>query len=168
MNRKIQEIEDTIEELQSQVDELKIEASKKENGKIERVLNQEYWFITNLLSVVVDTEAFWIEDNNRFKVGNYYLSKEEAQKIADKRKLSSLLEKFSKENGGNKSDWDDENAPKFAIAYCHSDNALEISSRYLIEYEGATSFISEEIAKQAIEKYKDLILKVMGRKEIEK
>ncbi len=114
-------------------------------------------------------DFFWIdgtnvdEDKNCFEEeypgDNRFSTKEKAEEINFKQTLFRKLQRFSDENGGNEIDWNDPNQDKWMIRFDHRVEELYVGLNSYIRNFGQVYFISEEVAKNAIELFRDELIK---------
>ena len=97
-------------------------------------------------------------DDNIYGIANYFSTEEKADEINFKQTLFRKLQRFSDENGGNEIDWNDAHC-KYSIKYAYDDNNLFIGWNYDVKEVGVVYFVHEEIAKQAIELFRDDLIK---------
>lgn len=98
-------------------------------------------------------------DYNCYKNANKFSSKELAEKVAFKQALERKLMRFSDEHEGDKIDKTSYNDPKYNIFYHIKDKELRVGTVYNGLYFGEAYFYSKEIAEQAIEEFKDDLIK---------
>ena len=97
-------------------------------------------------------------DDKLYEFANYFSTEEKAEEIRFKQMLFRKLQRFSDENGGNEIDWNDAHC-KYSIKYAYDDNNLFIGWNYDVKEVGVVYFVHEEIAKQAIELFRDDLIK---------
>lgn len=76
-----------------------------EEKKIEKIrwkakMNEEYYYVGNQGSIMVDTENGHCADKYRHEFGNYFRTKEQAEKAAEL--VKATLKKFHEDYGSNK------------------------------------------------------------------
>lgn len=104
------------------------------------------------------------EDNDScdvriYNIANYFSTEEKAEEINFKQTLFRKLQRFSDENGGNKIDWLNINQPKFFITYSYDVKKLNLYRLHTDADFGQVYFISEEVAEEAIELFRDELIK---------
>lgn len=97
-------------------------------------------------------------DDKLYEFANYFSTEGKAEEIRFKQMLFRKLQRFSDENGGNEIDWNDAHC-KYSIKYAYDDNNLFIGWNYDVKEVGVVYFVHEEIAKQAIELFRDDLIK---------
>ena len=109
----------------------------------------------------VDSEFDWHDeiDTRCFDEANYFSTKEKAEEIAFKQTLFRKLQRFSDENGGNEIDWNDKDQTKFSIKYSHWSSKLSIDCYNTVRQFGQVYFASKEVARRAIELFRDDLIK---------
>lgn len=105
----------------------------------------------------VDDERYRFEDE--YPDDNRFSTKEKAEEINFKQTLFRKLQRFSDENGGLDIDWSDIDQTKYCIRYHHEYEKLSADYWWASQEFGQVYFISEEIAKQAIELFHDDLIK---------
>lgn len=108
-------------------------------------------------------DYYWQEDdtdNYLYENGLVFKSKEEAQRAEFERNLHSRMKKFSMDNGSCEIDWDDYDDPKYYIYFPNSGaDDIRIDSCYTTQVPNIVYFHTSEVAKKAIEIFKDDLLK---------
>ena len=94
-----------------------------------------------------------------YNIANYFSTEEKAEEINFKQTLFRKLQRFSDENGGNEIDWNDPNQDKWMIRFDHRVEELYVGLNSYIRNFGQVYFISEEVAKNAIELFRDELIK---------
>lgn len=119
---------------------------------------QKYWFIDSQGIVKIDDWRDADIDLNRLYLNNVFLTKENAQKQADRNQLLAEIERFAAVNN-DVIDWSDE-TDKYYLYYSHRRSLLGKKRWYVgrdsfCQRLNKTYFSSETIATQALEKFKD-------------
>ena len=104
-------------------------------------------------------ECGQFKDYMYYKQANYFSTEEKAEEINFKQTLFRKLQRFSDENGGNEIDWNDPNQDKWMIRFDHRVEELYVGLNSYIRNFGQVYFISEEVAKNAIELFRDELIK---------
>ena len=120
--------------------------------------NESYYNISCNCYVAKLIEERCMEDKYYYEDANYFSTEEKAEEINFKQTLFRKLQRFSDENGGNEIDWNDAHC-KYSIKYAYDDNNLFIGWNYDVKEVGVVYFVHEEIAKQAIELFRDDLIK---------
>ena len=136
------------------------EYRKKPTGWEKAPKEGAYCFIDEGGKLMRDVDQGCIQDQRIYDVANYFSTVEKAKEISFKQELFRKLQRFSDENGGNEIYWiDGEGSDVYSIAYDYLHNVLEpINTEWLREY-GQIFFKTEEIAEQAIELFKEDLIK---------
>ena len=124
----------------------------------ERVEGDSYETITSNGALNAVDFGYYM-DVERYKQANYFSTKEKAEEIGFKQFLFRKLQRFSDENGGNEIDWNDPNQDKWMIRFDHRVEELYVGLNSYIRNFGQVYFISEEVAKNAIELFRDELIK---------
>ena len=120
--------------------------------------NESYYNISCNCYVEKLIEERCMEDKYYYEDANYFSTEEKAEEINFKQTLFRKLQRFSDENGGNEIDWNDAHC-KYSIKYAYDDNNLFIGWNYDVKEVGVVYFVHEEIATQAIELFRDDLIK---------
>ena len=99
---KIEELENKINELASEIEKLKAE---KKNGLWKPKDGERYWYINTGgggLTTVWDGD---IADKSRYALGNVFKTEEEAEFRAEQLKVEAELRRFARPFEENKSNW---------------------------------------------------------------
>ena len=129
---RVTELENEIKGLENRkielLKELEVEKQKKE---FDYPFNyRETCYLLSSNSVIV--EDWWSSsgsDRNCYRQGNFFKTKEEAQRERDKRELLTRFRQFrDKCNGDWKPDFKDWSQDKFSISFNHTVNKLETSN----------------------------------------
>ena len=121
------------------------------DGKMDNVI------LVNDLGKSMECGQF--KDYMYYKQANYFSTEEKAEEINFKQTLFRKLQRFSDENGGNEIDWNDPNQDKWMIRFDHRVEELYVGLNSYIRNFGQVYFISEEVAKNAIELFRDELIK---------
>ena len=97
-------------------------------------------------------------DVRLYNIANYFSTKEKAEEINFKQTLFRRLQRFSDENGGLDINWNN-CEEKFCIYYNYEEDELDIGCNCFTREYGQVYFISEEVAKIAIELFRDELIK---------
>lgn len=169
---RIEALEKEIKELEEKTtalkQELKIERQKKE---IDYPFNYtEKCYLLSSNSVIV--EDWWSSsgnDRNCYKQGNFFKTKEEAQRERDRRELLTRFRQFRNNcNGDWKPDFKDSDSWKHYINFNHQQNMLKIYHCWnLEEFNLFGYFKNESDAARAIEIFGDEIKRLYVEAEYE-
>lgn len=119
---KIEELENKIEDLKKELEELK--KSEKVNKRWRARENKLYWYLNGDLIPHWSNDFRDNFDDIKNKIHNYFISLEEAEKVAEKIKIYIELKDLAEElNEGVEIDWDNSRQPKHCFwKNCDSDN----------------------------------------------
>lgn len=128
---KLKKLENKIEELSKELEELKCELDKEKlsntqmNTRWRANDGEKYYFIYG------DGTIDWSIDTNdeisvkHYDLGNYFQTKEEAEKVAEKIKIYVQLKDLAlRLNKGEEIDWENNNQGKYCIYYNGTLNIL--------------------------------------------
>lgn len=153
------ELKQRKQELQELVESLKaMEAEQNSRAKHGGI----YWYIDDIGQIVSVTECNTLSDNYRHEIGNYYLTPEDAEMAEKRIKLFRLLDRFSRQNGWTNELWKSKESSKFFIYFNHLYDQAIIGDKCYTANVSGVDFVSEAVAQQAVNKYYDLIMEVMG------
>ena len=124
--------------------------------------NELYWFISSAVTVSSSREENDPVDETRYRIGNYYKTREEANEAIEKMKIYMQLKDLAlRLNEGEKIDWANSNQYKYNIyyepgglattdAYCYQElGQIYCVNRYFLEV--AEQEIGEENLKKLFE-----------------
>lgn len=164
---RVEEIKKQMQELQK---ELELEELKQNIEYPPLKMSDNYWAIDDEGSVF---RAWWSEDGldkNRYKVGNVFVTDEEARRERDRRILLTHFRQFrDKCNGDWEPDWDDSTTDKFFISsYIFNRGEVEIFIYMEQEYDHFSPFgyfKNEDDAERALELFGDEIKRLFVEEE---
>lgn len=132
------------------------EPDKKQDAKVKKPqINECYYIVDNDGTI---TSCVWLDNNfdrRRWKLGNVFLTKQEAEFAREKRKVEVELERYAKEhNGPIRSD-------SFYLLYNNEDGGkLDYDVWSVCKPQGGVQFASKQLVFDAIEAVgKERILK---------
>ena len=135
------------------------EEIKKRENPYERVDNGERYYIINTRAGVGDFKEFTYGiDNNLFNSLNYFNNKNYAEYVAFKENLMRRMDKFAWEHNEQTIRWND-CRHKYFILFSIDDNELIVDWNRVYKSNNIY-FTSEEIAKMALEKFKEDLMKL--------
>ena len=111
-------------------------------------IGDEYWYITLLGYVEEVSYQSDDEDINIIKAGNAFLTKEEANHEAERRKCEAIMLKYGTRDMVSLGD---KYTKKYYIQYDYDVNKIMIFKHYSIGIQGVINFKTEELAQKAIE-----------------
>ena len=161
----VEEIKGIIEQAEKQKQELQelidsLSTMEVEPGRA--VESERYWYISDVGMIRFTTDARSDTDDYRYECGNYYLTEKDASRSKKQILLFRLLDRFSRQNGWTDESWKDRETCKYCIYFDHVYKQIKICDKFYSADASGVYFVSESIAKQAIEKYHDLIVEVMA------
>ena len=109
------------------------------------------------LTIHLNTDSNHEIDNKLFSTANYFNNKEYAEYIAFKESLMRRMDRFAWENNAKVMNWN--NCSKYYITFSHRYNELIIEWECLNQSNNVY-FTSHKIAEQALEKFKDDLIKL--------
>lgn len=146
------------EELQEFIDSLS--TMEVEPGRVAK--SERYWCISDVGVIRSTTDERSDSDDCRYECGNYYLTEEDAIRSKKQILLFRLLDRFSRQNGWTDELWKNSMIEKYYIYFDYNYKSIKTESVHISRYICQVYFVSESVAKQAIEKYHDLIMEVMA------
>ena len=108
-----------------------------------------------------DSDEF---DSRRYEIANYFSTVTKAMDVSFKQTLFRKLLRFSEENGAQEIDWNNDNQEKWYIMYDHYSEKLIVKSCYSMRQLGNVHFLSEKVAREAMELFKDDLTKFFEEK----
>ena len=94
-------------------------------------------------------------DSRRYEIANYFSTVAKAMDVSFKQTLFRKLLRFSEENGAQEIDWNNDNQEKWYIMYDHYSEKLMVKSCYSMRQLGNVHFLSEKVAREAMELFKN-------------
>ena len=163
MNTKKEELLNKLKQLEedfnTQVTDIKKQIEECDKKVFEPIkLGEGYWYLNELGFPVEDKNEKYFVDNTRFDFGNYFKTKEEAERKSFEIRLHRQLELFALENNDIEIDWNDDSSKKYIISYS-KEGGIFIDKVYKIKDFGQVYFTSKEIAEKAIETFKDDLIR---------
>ena len=121
-------------------------------------LGEKYYSI--LSGGKVQTHFFYKDsiDKELIDFGNYFKTKEEAERKSFEIRLHRQLELFALENNDTEINWNDNSSEKYLIDYS-KDMGISIGVVYSLKNFGQVYFTSKEIAEKALEAFKDDLIR---------
>ena len=159
---RVTELENEIKELENKrtelIKELEVEKQKQD---IDYPFNytENCYLLSNNGVIVEDWWSSSGNDRNRYRQGNFFKTKEEAERERDRRDLLTRFRQYrDKCNGDWKPDFKDDNSWKYYISFDHKNNIMKIYSCWnLEEFTLFGYFKNESDAARAIEPFGDEI-----------
>ena len=153
-----QEYEKKLQELQTEIDELK--ANKPTEYKRWRAReDDEYSFLSSAGSIGRSTEQADAIDDYRYNTGNYFFTKKEAEQH---KAYLLALQTIKDDAEGFAPDWEDENQEKYHGYYNHEANELNIGWSLSFQYQGVIYFETEKKLQHSQKVHKAEWLTVLG------
>lgn len=129
LKEKQEELKRGLEELEIQINELEKKEITKSGKRWRGVKDRFYWYIEGDCEVYGEYETDDDYDNSRYGIGNYFRTKEEAEKAVEKMKIYTRLKDLAlRLNEGREVDWDDFKQAKWHIHYNYDGNLTTIDS----------------------------------------
>lgn len=147
----LEELKKKYEELGQKINELKNNLKNKNNrSRVNR--NCKYYYISGCLEIYSDEECNCKIDDSRYNIGNYFKTKEQAEKALRKTltytKLKDLADRLSEDDPV---DWSNVDQDKFCIYYDAHCNSLLQNSLCYTKYAGCIYCTSPKFLDVAIE-----------------
>ena len=164
MKLTVEEIKSVIEKAEKQKQELQelidsLSTMEVEPGRAAK--SERYWYISDVGMIWFTIDERSNTDDYHYGCGNYYLTKQDASRSKKQILLFRLLDRFSRQHGWMDELWRDDSISKHFIFFDRIYNQIKIGFGWCVTNATGVYFISESVAKQAIEKYHDLIMEVM-------
>lgn len=152
LKEKQEELKKEIEKLGTQIKGLEEQEKKCKRWRAKK--NELYWFISSAVTVSSSREENDPVDETRYRIGNYYKTREEAKEAIEKMKIYMQLKDLAlRLNKGEKIDWDNSTSAKWSIGLSNSNNALQCCYAYKGQDVGQIYCLDSnffDIAKQEI------------------
>ena len=110
--------------------------------------NKIYYFINNYLIVESAIEKYFTIDDQRYRIGNYFKTREEAEFEKEKYLVYQELRNYALEHNDSELDWNNQEQYKYYI-FCHNKEILIGNDNTIMDL-GQIYFTSILIAKNAI------------------
>ena len=98
-------------------------------------------------------------DYRMFNIANYFNNKNYAEYVGFKETLMRKLDKFAWEHNAKAIDWNNDSSEKYYIVFSNQHSELIIDWDFSLQSNNIY-FTSKEIAKMALEKFKDDLIKL--------
>lgn len=150
-----QELENRIKDLENEIKSLK-NAVVSVDEKAWKPEGEEIYYGVEGLRVVSyhNNDQF---DKDMISIGNYFKTEEQAERALFEQTLRLKLRKFAEDND-DAIDWK-VREEKFYLMYDYEEKKIEYDYVYTVRDFSQIYFSSEEIAKSAIEQFKDELIK---------
>lgn len=148
LKKKYEEMTNKCEELGKEIERLEKE---KKNKRWRAEIGEDYYFLTETLEVNRDDECNAEYDDNLYNLGNYFKTKEKAQKVANKIKTYIELKQLAEElNGDEEIDWTNGQQEKYLIRLDH--NIGKVENEFHTCFQPLSIYcLDEEFADKALE-----------------
>ena len=131
LKEKQEKLERDLEALGTQINELEEKEITKSGKRWRGVKDRFYWYIEGDCEVYGEYEKDDDYDNARYEIGNYFRSKEEAEKVVEKIKIYTRLKDLAlRLNEGREVNWDDSAQDKWYIYYKYNSLTTTVSYGY--------------------------------------
>ena len=135
----------------------KLVASKKKTGYERVELGESFYSVGADNSIFAPIDDHFLEYGVYYDTANYYSSQTVAENNARADELIRQLRRFAVEHRKNKIDWNDDSC-KYYIYNEGNANNLKIDYCYRTRYPGCIYFDTPEVARLAIETFKDELI----------
>ena len=162
MNKKKEELLNELKQLEKDFN-TKVADIKKQIEECDNRFYKPTKFGEKYYSILTNGEINtynFFNDNVDDKIigfGNYFKTKEEAERKCFEIKLHRQLELFALKNNDTEIDWNDD-SEKHTISY-DRDGGIFIDEVYSLKDFGQVYFTSKEVAEKAIETFKDDLIR---------
>lgn len=112
--------------------------------------HNHYYFISGAGGIGRGREDKVTYDSNRYQLGNYFKTEEEAEFELQKRLVYQELKDYALEHNECEFDWKNKYQPKWSIFYNNESECLEYNDFYNMCDITQIHFTSEEIARKAV------------------
>lgn len=145
----IQASQNTIEELKKAIVNIEEKAWKPEEGEI--------YYCTEGIRVERHNNDSPF-DKDMIRIGNYFKTKEQAERALFEKNLRLKLRKFAEDNN-DKIYWDNVNQEKYYVFFNTIKNTINTARLYYQRDFSQIYFSSKETVEKAIEQFKDELIK---------
>lgn len=135
------------------------EENKETKNPYERVNNDERYYFVSERGVENFKEFTECSDNELFNSSNYFNNKNYAEYVAFKETLMRRMDRFAWEHNAKVSNWDVSSGPVYYIGLDRCDKKLAVCGAHMFRASDIY-FTSQGIAEQAIEEFKDDLIKL--------
>lgn len=146
-------------EFEKQVKKMK---SKDESKRWRAETGNKYFFVDDYANVISCHDNNDMTDNYRFKMRNYFKTKEEAEEYKEvMNTYYDLMDLAEKLDNGEKINWNDKGQYKNSLFYDYDSDTIEQESIYGYQELGQIYCLDENFKEKAIEKIgKDKLIKL--------
>ena len=124
--------EKLLEELEMQIKELKQNGIEENCKRWRADYDNNYFWIGSACDITCETDDEHSFDDARYVIGNYFRTKEEAEKMVEKIKIYTQLKDLAlRLNNGEKIDWENADQAKYYIYYNCEKMKLSYSQDWL-------------------------------------
>ena len=116
------EVEITEEDLK------KLEEKKLFRKRWRAEKDEIYWFVCGDTVILNLTEKDWEGDNDRYSIGNYFKTKEEAEFHKNELIYTQMLKDYIYEHDDVELDWNNDKQEKYFLSYSFYDKEVEYNS----------------------------------------
>lgn len=135
------------------------EEIKETKNPYERVDNGELYYVIDRHAMVMSFKDKYDYDTAMFNTANYFNNKNYAEYVALKENLMRRMDKFAWEHNAKVSNWDVSSGPVYYIGLDRCDKKLAVCGAHMFRASDIY-FTSQGIAEQAIEEFKDDLIKL--------
>lgn len=152
LKEKQEELENELKELDIQIKELEKQEIKKSDKRWRARNSEAYYYLYSYGKIIRARDYRSEETTNRYNLGNYFRTKEEAEKTIEKIKIYAQLKDLAlRLNKGEEIDWGDYTQYKYSIYYDCEDNKLKQSYALSPKDIGQIYCLDEKILEKAKE-----------------
>ena len=167
MNKNKKELLNKLKQLEedfnTQVADIKKQIEECDKKVFEPKLGEKYY------SILPNGKIYMYEffndnfDKEIIDFGNYFKTKEEAERKSFEIRLHRQLELFALENNETEINWNDDSSKEYIISYS-KDREIFVDRVYNLKDFGQVYFTSREIAEKALEVFKEDLLRYFTSK----
>ena len=155
----LEELEKKYEELGKEIERLK---NEKKNVRWRAETQEHYYYINSVVTTDDDIEDDYDADIDRYNTGNYFKTREQAEKQLKKLKIYMQLKDLAlRLNNGEKIDWDNGEQNKYKIYYNCGYDKLSYDAWSTIQELGAIYCLDINFYKEALEEIGEENLKLL-------
>lgn len=142
-----------IEELSKELEDLKCELIKMKLNNCKRwkaECGKTYYHIYSDGEITSNPDISGEVSTNHYNLGNYFQTREEAEKVVEKIKIYTQLKDLAlRLNKGEEIDWTNDDQTKYYIYYDHETMQLDYKSSWSFQWIGQIYCLDENFLEEA-------------------
>lgn len=164
MSKTIEELEKEFERLAEEIKQIK--ENSKENKRWRAEKEENYYTILSHADIHCIHDLGDGIDNNRYSIGNYFQTQEQAENVAEKLRIYAKLKDLAlRLNNGEKIDWDNDEQSKWYIYYDFSMDEVYTDGEIAFKEIGQVYCLDKNFKEKALEEIGEENLKKLFEEE---